>query len=149
MIEEMVRKHPLLMILKRFVSSKELASPNVFMRRFSHHYPEKQYITMETLPLCPLPLCHHRCQSWKNLGSLYALWCLRLCNRKGHQSPTDPFRETGITTETSENEKRMVPKPNQNKSVPNPKPSSQASWKLLIIHPSGYFSVKAEWGQIF
>lgn len=57
-------------------------------------------ITMETRPLCPLPLCHHRCQSWKNLGSLCALWYSWLCNQKGHRYPTDPFRETGITTET-------------------------------------------------
>lgn len=106
--------------MKWFVSSKGLTSPNVFMRRHSHHYPEKQYITMETPPLRPLPLCHHRCQSWKNPGSLCALWYLWLCNRKGHQYPTDPFRETGITTETKNHKwrewERTVPKPNQNKT---------------------------------
>lgn len=61
-------------------------------------------ITMETRPLCPLPLCHHRCQSWKNLGSLCAWWYSWLCNRKGHRYPTDPFRD------------RTVPKLNTNKA---------------------------------
>lgn len=138
MIEEMVRKHPLLMILKRFVSSNlhhqmSLRDGTVTIILRNNSSPWKH------LPLRSLPLCHHRCQSWKNMVSLCALWYLWLSNRKGHQSPTDPFRETGITTETSENEKRTVSKPNL---------SSQASWKR-ISHPAGDSSVKAERGQIF
>lgn len=59
--------HVELQIVQVFVSSLRGGTGAILLRN-----NKSSAITMETLHLCPQPLCHHRCQSWKNLVSLCA-----------------------------------------------------------------------------